>query len=181
MKNLICFFLGFGLLASIAFYGCTANLQPEIKAAQRALDKAKDYHAEELAPTEWKESLQAWEEAQAAIKKGDHPRVYLQKARAQFEKTITAAEANGLAMKKEIDGIQKTINGSYIKIRAATREKGRIKPKILKELNPMLDEVAIGSSSVKDLIMHGDYPQAMAKVLDTQKKMRDAELLMAAK
>jgi hypothetical protein len=179
MKNSICFFLGFGLLTSIAFYGCNSDLQPEIRAAQRALDKARDFHSEELAPTEWKESLQAWEEVQTALKKGDHPRVSLQKAKAQFDKTIAAAEAKGLTMKKEILEIQKPINESYMKIKAATREKGRIKPNILKELNPILDEVAIDSSSVKDLVMHGDYPQAMAKVLDTQKKMLNAETMMA--
>jgi hypothetical protein len=177
MKNLIRFFLGFGFLASIAFYGCQADPQQEIKAARRAMEEAKDFHSEELAATEWKEAMQAWEEAQSALKKGDHPKDYFQKARVLFEKTITAAQAKGSAMEKEIDEVQKTINESYLKVKATLKE-GRIKPKIQKELKPLLDEVAIDSSSVKDLIMHSDYTQAMAKVCDTQKKMRNAEMVL---
>jgi hypothetical protein len=175
MKNSIRFFIGISLLASIAFYGCQANPQQEIKAAQRAMEEAKDFHSEELAATEWKEAMQAWEEAQTALKKGDHPKEYFQKAKAQFEKTIVAAQARGSVMEKEIDEVQKTINESYLRTKAAL-SKGKIKPKIQKELKPLLDEVAIDSSSVKDLIMHSDFTQAMAKVYDTQKKMRDAEM-----
>jgi hypothetical protein len=174
MKNLIRFFLGFSLLASIVFCGCQANPQQEIKTAQRAMEEAKAFHSEELAATEWKEAMQAWEEAQSALKKGDHPKDYFQKARVLFEKTIAAAQAKGSVMEKEINEVQKTINESYLKVKAALKQ-GQIKPKIQKELKPILDEVAIDSSSVKDLIMHSDYTQAMAKVHDTQKKMLNVE------
>jgi hypothetical protein len=180
MKNSIRFFLGFSLFISIGFYGCRENPQPEIKAAQRELDKARGFHSEALAATEWKEAMQAWEEAQAAYKKGDDPVPYFKKARALFEKTTLAAQAKGLEIEKEIDKVQKTINESYLKIKADLA-KSRIKPKIKKEVESLLMEVANGSSSVGYLTMHGDYPQAQAKILDTKKKMLDAEMLMAGK
>jgi hypothetical protein len=177
MKSLIRFLLGFGILASIAFCGCQANPQQEIKVAQRAMEEAKDFHSEELAATEWKEAMQAWEEAQAALKKGDHPKDYFQKARSLFVKTIAAAQTRGAAMDKEINEVQKTINESYLRVKAALN-KGPAKPKIQKELKPLLDEVAIDSSSVKDLIMHSDYTQAIAKVYDTKKKMLNIEKVL---
>jgi hypothetical protein len=178
MRNLIRFVLGFSLLALIAFCGCKADPQPDIKAAQRALDKARDYHSEVLAPAEWKEALQAWEEAEAALKKGDASIPHFQKAKTLFEKTIKASQGNGLAMGKEIDEVQNDINDRYMKLKA-TLEKGKIKPKIMKELKPILDEVSIDSSAVKDLIMQFDYPQAREKVLATREKMHNAEIVMA--
>jgi hypothetical protein len=138
------------------------------------MEEAKAFHSEELAATEWKEGMQAWDEAQSALKKGDHPKEYFQKARSLFDKTIAAARTRGSAMEKEITEVQKTINESYLRVKAALN-KGRVKPKIQKELKPVLDEVAIDSGSVEDLVMHSDYTQAIAKVYDAQKKMLNVE------
>jgi hypothetical protein len=178
MKNLTRFFLGFGLLVVIIFCGCNADPQADIRGAQRAMEKAKDLHAEELATPEWKEALQAWEEGQAVLAKGKSSKAYFYKAKGLFEKARLAAEIKGAAIAKEIGEIQKAINESYMKAKAAL-EKGRVKPKILKELKPMLIEVAVDSSSVKDLLMECDYSQAKTKVLETQQKMLNAELILA--
>jgi hypothetical protein len=178
MNHSIRFFLGFSLLALFAFCGCKADPQPDIRAAQRAMEKARDFHSEELAAPEWKEALQAWQEAQEALKKGDPPIPYFRKAKTLFEKTIVTAEANGLVIQKKIEEIQNSINESYMKARAALK-KGSIKPAIEKDLEPLLDDIAIDSSSVRDLIMHGDYTRAKELVLATQKKMQDAERLLS--
>jgi hypothetical protein len=180
MKKLIRFCLVVSLSASIAFYGCRPDPQSDIRAAQHAMEKAKGFHSEILAPAEWKEAIQAWEEAQAVQRKGEYPREYFRKAKALFDKTIAAAEAKGLEMQKEISDIQKTINESYLKVKATLKE-GRVKPNIVKELDPVLKDVAIESSTIKDLIMHFEYTQAKEKVLETQKKMFDAETILYGK
>jgi hypothetical protein len=180
MKNLFRFFLGFSFLALIACNGCNSDPQMDIKAAQRAMEKAKDFHAEELAASDWKEAMQAWDEAQAVFTKGKSSRAYFRKAKASFDKATAVAEVNGTAMVKEIGNIQKTINERYMQIKA-TLANGRVKPKIQKELKPMLVEVAVDSSEVKDLIMHGDYPKAKLKVLDIENKMLLVESVMAGK
>jgi hypothetical protein len=180
MKNLIWFFIGVSLFALIACYGCNSDPQMDIKAAQRAMEKAKDFRAEELAASDWKEAMQAWDEAQAVFAKGKSSRTSFRKAKAQFDKATTVAEVNGAAMVKEIGNIQKTINERYMQIKA-TLAKGKVKPKIQKELKPMLLEVAVDSSEVKDLIMHGDYPKAKIKVLEIENKMLSVDSVMAGK
>jgi hypothetical protein len=179
MKSSIRFFLGFSALIWIACFGCNSNPQADIKAAQHAMENAKDFRAEELAASDWKEALQVWEEGQTALAKGQSSKAYFRKAKALFEKTEATAKANGDAMKKEIQGVQKTINEQYMKVRAAI-EQSRSKSKIQKQFKPMLDEVAVGSSSVGDLIMQGDYPKAKTMIQDIQKKMSDVESMMEA-
>jgi hypothetical protein len=166
------------VLTWIACYGCNLNPQADIKAAQKALEKAKDFHAEELAAPDWKDAMNLWDEAQGALAKGKSSRALFREARTRFEKATAIAKANGDAMKKEIADIQKTINDQYRKARADL-EKSRSKSKIQKQLKPMLDEVAVGSSSVGDLIMQGDYPKAKAMIQNVQKKMLDAESALA--
>jgi len=180
MKNWIRYFFSFGLLASIAFYGCKSDPKPEIEKAQRAKEKAEGFHSAEFAAPEWKEAMQVWEEAQADIKKGRSPKANLQKAKALFEKAAAIADTNGHAMKPEIARIQSEINQSYIKVKEALGN-SRIAPKVRKEVEPLLKDVVDGSATVRDLVMQGDWNQAKARVLDTQEKMLEAERVLAGK
>jgi hypothetical protein len=180
MKNRIRYFLGFGLLALIAFYGCKSDPNPDIKKAQRAKENAEAFHSEELAAPEWKEALQAWEKAQAELKKNGSPIPDLRKAKTLFDKAAKVADANGNAMEPEIAHIQKEINQSYLKVKEAL-ENGRIAPKVKKEVEPLLSEVQDGSATVRDLVMHCDWNRAKARVLDTQEKMLNAERMLAGK
>jgi|WetSurMetagenome_2_1015567.scaffolds.fasta_scaffold137632_3 hypothetical protein len=176
MKNRICVFLGLGLFALVAFYGCRPDPKPDIRGAQHAKEKAEGYHSDVMAAPEWKEALQAWEEAQAALQKGEYPRPQFRKAKALFDKTIAAAQANGRVMEKEIQSIQNEIDEKYMKVNPIYK-RGGLKPKIQKELKPLLDQVAINSGAIKDLIVHFNYLQAKEKVLETQKIMLEAEKL----
>jgi hypothetical protein len=180
MKISIRFYLSLIFLALLAYCGCGPNLESEKRAAQNAMETAQNCNAEELAPSEWEEAMLTWQKAQTAMEVGRSAKGYLQKAKSQFKKAAEVAEANGKAMEKEVLDMQTNINGRYMKIKAAL---GKEKPnsKVLKEIDPLLLEVQVNSSSIEELNTHWGYVKSKALAQDTLKKIEMAEQLLAGK
>jgi hypothetical protein len=181
MKNSCRFFVGFSLLVLIAFYGCGGGKpEAEIQAAQQAMDKAKSFHAEELAASNWNEAMQAFIQGEAAVKEGKPSKTYFLRAKSRFEKTAAIAKAHQDDLAKEVSEMQMTTAERFSKVKAAIA-KGGVKPKVLKQVNPIVAEAEAGTASVASLVSQGDFLKARTTAKEVQKKVYNAELILAGK
>ncbi len=181
MKKLFCFFIGFSLLVLIACYGCGGGApEAEIKAAEQAMDKAKSYHAEELAVSNWNEAMQALYQGQAAVKEGKSSRTYFIRAKSRFEKTATIAKARFDDLAKEVADLQRATAERFARVKAAI-EGGGVHPRVLKQVNPLVTEAETGTETVNSLAGQGDYLKAKVTAKEVQRKVYNIELIMAGK
>jgi hypothetical protein len=181
MKNSIRFFIGFSLLVLIGCYSCgVENSEAEMKAAQQAMDNAKSLHAEDLATSNWNEAMQAWDQGQAAVKEGKPAKTFFIRAKSRFDKTATIAKAHRDEISKEISDMQVTINERYAKVKTAL-EGGKLASRVQKQIKPIAAEVEAGNTSINDLVSQGDYLKARATAREVQKKVYNAELILAGK
>jgi len=175
------FFVGCGLLVLVVCYGCGyQNPEAEIKAAQTAMDQAKSVHAEDLAPSNYKEAMLTWEQAQAAVAEKKPAKTLYLRAKSRFEKATTIAKANGEGIAKEIAEMQLTIGERFAKLKTAM-DSGRLVPKVVKQIAPIAAEVEAGTSSIDRLMSEGDLIKARALAKEVQKKVYNAELILAGK
>jgi hypothetical protein len=181
MKNPSRFFVGCSLLALFFFYGCSYQIpEAEMKAAQEAMDKAKAVYAEDLAPSNWKEAMIAWEQAQAAVKESKPAKTLFLRARARFEKAVVIASATGEDIKKEIVEMQTTIAERSAKVRTALNS-GRVSTKVRNQVAPIAAEVEEGASAVESLVSEGNLLKARTRAKEVQRKVYNAELILAGK
>jgi hypothetical protein len=181
MKKPVRFFVGITLLVLVISYGCgSEKYQADMQAAQAAMDKAKSIFAEELAPTEWAEAMQAWEQAQAAAKEAKPSITYFKRAKSRFEKASKIAKASGDSMAKEISSMQTTIGERFAKVMAAL-DNNRLSPKIAKQVKPLAAEIEEGRTTLDSMVGQGNYLKANMLARDLQTKVYNAELVMAGK
>jgi hypothetical protein len=181
MKNPMRFFVGIGLLVLGICYGCGGEkYEVEMNAAQQAMEKAKSAFAEDLAPTNWLEAMTAWEQAQAAVKEGKPAKTYFLRAKSRFEKAALIAKGTGADMAKDITAMQLTISERFSKVQGAL-ERGRLSPKVAKEVKPIAAEVQEGTVTLDSLVSQGNYLKAKTLARDLQAKVYNAELLVAGK
>jgi hypothetical protein len=176
------FFVGFGLFILLICHGCGGvNYEAEMKEAQQAMDKAKSLHGEDLAPSNWKEAMQTWEQAQAAAKEGkSSSKTIFLRAKNRFEKTSAIAKSSGDTMAKDIGSMQEAINTRSSKMKAALNG-GRLSGKARAQVKALAAEVDEGTAAIDNLMSQGDYLKARATAREVQKKAYDAELIMAGK
>jgi hypothetical protein len=151
-----------------------------MKAAQQAMDNAKSVRAEELAASNWKEAMQAWDQGEAAVKEGKPAKTYFIKAKSRFEKTATIAKAQRDVVAKDVSEMQATINERFSKVKAAL-EKGKLNSRAQSQIKPIIAEVEAGNQSIDSLVSQGDYLKARATAREVQKKVFNAELIAAGK
>ena len=180
MRSSTRFFIGFTILVLLTFYGCGASSEVEMKAAQQAMENAKGLGAEELASSNWLESMQAWEQGQAAVAEGKSAKVYFLRAKSRFEKTAAIAKSNGEAVAREVSDLQAKINDRFMKIKTAV-DKGRVSSRVQRQIKPLMTEVGDGSASIEELVAQGNYLKARTTAQDIQKKVFNAELIMLGK
>jgi hypothetical protein len=180
MKNSIRFFIGFSLLVLIACYGCSENSEEEMKAAQAAMDNAKSFHAEELAASNWKDAMQAWDEGDAAVKQGKPAKTFFLRARSRFEKTAAIAKARQDILSKEVQEMQQTISERIAKVQTAL-ESGRLIPGVQTQIKPLMTDVKSGAASLDNLVSQQDYLKARELAKEIQTKIYNAELILAGK
>jgi hypothetical protein len=178
MKCFIRFFLIFSFMALIACCSCGPTIESEVRGAQQAMEKAQSFRADELAPSDWEDAMLTWKQAQAAVAERRSAKTLLRKAKSQFNKAAETAEANGKAMAKEVGDLQVKINKRYQGIKAALAA-GKPNSKIEKELEPLLMEVALNSSSIENMNMHWDYVKAKSLAQNTLRTVETAEQMMA--
>jgi len=181
MKNSIRFFVGFSLLILIVLYGCgVEKSEAEMKAAQQAMDNARSFSAEELATANWQEAMQAWDQGQAAVKEGKPAKTFFLRAKSRFEKTAAIAKARRDAVSKEVSTMQQMINERCSVIKTAL-ETGKLTPKVQNQLKPLMTDVDTGNQTIVSLISQGDYVKARSAALEVQKKVYNAQQIMAGK
>jgi hypothetical protein len=181
MRNPSRFFVGCSLLVLLVCYGCSYQIpEAELKAAQQAMDQAKSLHAEDLAPSNWKEAMLTWEQAQAAIKEQKPAKTLLLRAKSRFDKAVTIAKANGEGVKREVSEMQTTISERYAKVKAVL-DNGRLISKVKNQVATLAREVGEGTSSIDKLVSDGDLIKARALAKEIQRKVYNAELILAGK
>ena len=181
MKNSMRFFVGISLLVLVACYGCGAeNSKAEMMAAQQAMEKAKSVFAEDLAPSNWLEAMQAWEQGQAAVLEGKPAKTYFLRAKSRFEKTAAIAKSTGDNMAKEIGSTQQSINERLSKVQMAL-ERGGMSSKVAKQVKPVAVEVQEGTLTLDSLVSQGNYLKARTLAQDLMTKIYNAELMIAGK
>jgi hypothetical protein len=181
MKNSSGFFVGFSLLVLIAFYGCAGGPpEAEIKAAEKAMDKAKSYHAEELAASNWNDAMQAMNQGQEAVKEGKASRTFFLRAKSRFEKTAAIAKSRQDELAKEVSELQMSTAERFSKVKVAL-ERGGVKSRILKQVKPMIPEVETETETVSNLVSQGDFLNARKAVKELQMKVYNMELILAGK
>jgi hypothetical protein len=180
MKNALRFFIGISLLVLIACWGCGENSEAEMKQAEQAMEQAKSLFAEDLAPTNWVDAMKAWEQGQAAVKQGKPAKTYFIRAKSRFEKTATIAQAQGENLSKEVTSIQLAIGERIAKVRAAL-DRGKVSPKIQKQVKPLAAEVEEGMATIESLAGQKNFLKARTLAREMQTKAYNAELMLAGK
>ena len=180
MKNSIRFFIGFSLLVLVVSYGCSVSSEAEMKAAQEAMNAAKSMHADELAASNWNEAMQSWYQGEAAVKEGKPAKTYFLRAKSRFEKTITIAKARRDDVAREVSDMQQTIGERLAKVKTALTS-GRLTSRVQNQIKPLVAEVESGSETIGTLIGQEDFVKARATAKDIQKKIFNAELILAGK
>ena len=181
MKNSTGFFVVCSLFILIACYSCgVPSSEVEMKAAQQAMDNAKSLHAEDLAPSNWEEAMQAWEQGQTAVKEGKSAKAFFIRAKSRFEKTSAIAKSQGDIMSREVSDMQLRIGEGLSKVKAALA-KGRIPSKVQKQVQEMASEVEKGAETIESLVSQKDFLKAKNTAKEMQTKIYNAQLIMAGK
>jgi len=100
------------LILSLAFVvvACSGRPVEYIERAEKAMQQAKEEHAEEFAPEDWKAGDDAWRSAQSFLEKekwGEASTALL-RAKSRFEKARDIAQGKRAAAIQEIEGTKKT-------------------------------------------------------------------------
>jgi hypothetical protein len=181
MKDSTRFFVGLGLLALIACLGCgPASSEAEMKAAQDAMEEARNFSAEELAASDWNDALQAWEEAQTAVEQGKSAKTLFLTAKSRFEKTAKIAKSHHERISGEVSAMQEKIAERMEEIQSALDAR-LLSSRIQKEIKPILAEVEAGRVSINELLDQGSLLEASDLAREVQKKVYNAELIMEGK
>jgi hypothetical protein len=181
MKDSIRFFIGLSLLVLIVCYGCgVENFKEEMGAAQQAMDEAKSYHADKVAASDWSEAMRAWEKGQAAVKDGKPAKTFFLQAKSRFSKTAAIAKSYQDQLSQEVSEMQQTINERLDKVRIALSS-GRLTSRVQNQIKPIVAEVEAGTESVDRSVEQGDFLTARDTAREIQRKVYNAELIMAGK
>jgi hypothetical protein len=180
MKNWHRFCIDLSLLIPLVFCSCSAGSEVEMNEAQQMMDQAKSLHAEELAPSDWKQAMQAWNQAHAAVKSGKPAKNSFLNAKSRFKKAGAIAKANGETMAKDIAEMQLSIDSRLSKVKSDLVKRNAA-GKTRDRINSITSEVESGSDSVNTLVAQRDYLKAKNIATDIQKKIFNAELILDGK
>jgi hypothetical protein len=164
----------------ILCYGCASNSEAEMQAAQQAMDKAKSFHAEDLAASNFSDAMQVWDQGQTAVKQGKSAKTLFLRAKSRFEKAAVIAKSQGDMLSRDVSDMQMKIGERLSNVKAVLL-KGRLSSKIQKQIQTMVAEVEQGAASIENLMSQGDFLKARNLAKEIQTKIYNAELVMAGK
>jgi hypothetical protein len=181
MKNAIRFFVGIGLLVlAVCCSSCGEKSEAEMQQARQAMENAKSFFAEDLAPSDWKGAMRSWEQGQAAVKEGKPAKTYFLRAKSRFEKTAAIAKAAGDQMSRDVQTMQTAITERLSKVRADL-DRSKLSPKVKGQIKPIAAEVEEESASIDSLVSQRNFVKAKTLAKDAQSKIYNAELILAGK
>ncbi len=172
--RLVLFSLSLSLTLALA--GCSSKPTEQLELAQKAMDQAKEQHAEEFAPADWKNAQQAWEDAQSLIAKQKYADAgsLLLRAKSRFEKARDIAKSKRDDLRREIDGMQKTIDTRYGSLKTGLSA-AKLPPSVKKSLDESCGNIDRAIQKLHTELEQGEYSQAKYTAQTTMRQVYEAE------
>jgi len=176
------FYVSLSLLILLASYGCGGSSEIEMMQAQDAMDQAKKFHADDLAPTDFQQAQQAWDHAQAAETEGKTAtaKVLFTSAKIFFGKAADIAKARKDALSRELSAMQLQISKNFDQM-SSDLSRNNISPKQRDQVLAIASEVEEGKDSISELVIQEDLIKAVETAKDVQTKIYHAQLILAGK
>jgi len=174
------FYITLGTLVLLAAYGCGGSAEVERKQAQKAMEEAKSYHAENYASSYFEKAQRAWDHAQASEKEGktDGAKVLYTSAKIFFGKAADISRSKQEALTRELGKMQNTIGTNLDQVRNDLLTKSP-SPKQRSQVEAIAVEVEKDRESISKLITQQELPKAFAAAKTTQTKLYHAQLILA--
>jgi len=174
------FYISLGLLLMLAFYGCRGSSEIEMKGAQKAMDEAKNHHADDLAPTDFQQAQKTWDRAQAAEKEGNTgtAKVLFESARIYFGKAADIAKSKRDALSRQLENMQLMISSNFDQVKRDL-SRGNLSPGQQDQVRAIASEVEEGNAAITKLVSEDDYLKAVATAKVVQTKIYNAQLILA--
>jgi len=174
------FYISLILVVLLASYGCSGSSEIERTEAQNAMDYAKKFHADTLAPTDFQQAQKAWDNAQAAEKEGktSTAKVLFTSAKIFFDKTADIAKARQETLTQELGGMQVMIGKNFDQVKIDL-SRNNLSSKQRGQVRAIVSEVEEGNNSISKLVTQGDLVKAVATAKDVQTKIYHAQLILA--
>ena len=160
----------------VAFAGCSSKPTEQLELAQKAMDQAKEQHAEEFAQADWKNAHQAWEDAQSLIAQQKYAESgsLLLRAKSRFEKARDIAKSKREDLRREIDGLQKTIDTRYGSLKSGLSA-AKLSPAVKKSLDESCGSIDKAIQKLRTEVEQGEYTQAKYTAQTTMRQVYEAE------
>jgi hypothetical protein len=175
-------YLSLSLLMLLAFCGCSGSAEIERKQALNAMDQAKVYHADDLAPTDFEQAQTALEHAQAAEKEGrtGNAKVLYSSAKIFFGKASDIAKSKREALSRELDTMQGMIGKNLGEVKTDLSMKP-LSSTQRTQVAAIVSEVEKDNASISKLVIAEDFPKAVAMAKEVQTKIYHAQLILAGR
>ena len=177
----IAFCVSLGLLLMVAFYGCgEGSSEVEMKDAQKAMEQAKNAHADDLAPAEFQAAQKTWDHAQAAAREGNTStaKALYASAKIYFNKTVLIAKTKRDALSRQLSDMQLMINSNFDQVKSDLSKKS-LSPRQHSQVSAIVAEVVEDKDSISKLVVQEDLIKAVAAAKDVQTKIYNAQLILA--
>ncbi len=176
--------IGIVVFLLLVSYGCGSGTPPEEeqKAAQLAMEQAKQVQAEKLAVVDWGQAAQSMADADKSVKinrYGD-ARMFYTRAKSRFENTYKVAKAKYDSLLREADENQTQIATRYARIKAQLAS-GRVPARTKKDLEATCVEFDKSIAEIDKFRSSGDAIRAKLSSQDLLKKVYDTETSLAKK
>jgi hypothetical protein len=164
------------LILSICSVGCASKPTEQLQLAQKAMEQAKEQHAEEFAAADWKTAQQAWEDAQSLIAKQSYGEAasLLLRAKSRFEKARDIAKAKRDDLRREVENNRKTINVRYEGLKSSMAA-AKFPPAARKSLGESCGEIDKAIQKLQKEFDQGEYSQARYTAQTTLRQVYEAE------
>jgi hypothetical protein len=176
------FCMGLCLLILLVSYGCGGSAEVERKEAERAMNEAKNLHAEDLAPADFEQAQKSWNHAQAVVKEGNigSAKVIFTTAKINFNKSAAIAKSRAEALTRELDGMQLRISSNLDQVNRDLISKN-LSSRQRDQARAIVSEVMKDNASISKLANQGDLLKAVAAAKDVQTKIYNAQLILAGR
>ncbi len=174
------FYISLGLLTLLACCGCGGSSDVEMKAAQQARDQALSAHADLLVPTEFQEAQKTWEHAQTAAREGktSSAKVLFASAKIYFSKSALIAKNNREALTKQLDSLAVSINVNFDQVNGDLAKK-KLSSRDQEQVETIVGEIVKDKAAMEKLTAQNDLLKAVTTAKEIQKKIYNAQLILA--
>ncbi len=168
------------IVMTLAFviFACSGKPVEQIQLTEKAMQQAKDEHAEEFAPEDWKAADTAWRDAQTKIEQqkwGDSTTLLL-KAKTRFEKARDLAKGKRAAAIQEIEGTKVTAEKRCKALKDALEAGGKkLSAAKRKEFEEACKSAEEKIANVATKLQNGQYNDARYLAQSTLREVWEAQ------